>query len=154
MKAEFYPYIVPKDNLKGFVKKNVEDAAFLLEIAQKNKNLKSAKQLSELITENIEKQSRLSIIKNDAITFFQEYYRTISSRVVCISKGFLDLPNNEIQDICETQLRTNYTLNRVMYAEGFRNKIPPTVYYHGVRKLSTIYNGRYWVRCKKTFWSI
>ena len=47
MKAEFYPYIVPKDNLKGFVKKNVEDAAFLLEIAQKNKNLKSAKQLSE-----------------------------------------------------------------------------------------------------------
>ncbi len=136
MKAEFYPYIVPKDNLKGFVKKNVEDAAFLLEIAQKNKNLKSAKQLSELITENIEKQSRLSIIKNDAITFFQEYYRTISSRVVCISKGFLDLPNNEIQDICETQLRTNYTLNRVMYAEGFRNKIPPTVYYHGVRKYS------------------
>ena len=29
MKAEFYPYIVPKDNLKGFVKKNVEDVSIL-----------------------------------------------------------------------------------------------------------------------------
>ena len=101
MKAEFYPYIVPKDYLKGFVKKNVEDASFLLEIAQKNKNLKSAKKLSEYITENVEKQAKLSIKKNlDVRTFFEEYYKTISSRKVCISKGFLlDLPNNEIQDI-------------------------------------------------------
>jgi hypothetical protein len=138
MKAEFYPYIVPKDYLKGFVKKNVEDAAFLLDIAQKNKNLKSAKKLSEYITENIEKQAKLSIKKNlDNRDFFEQYYKTILARKVCISKFFLiDLPNDEIQDICETQLRDNSVLNEVIYAEGLSNKIPPIVYYHGVRKYS------------------